>query len=165
MSMSDHELTQHSNKNPLPKEKWSAIKALAEQGVPLTDLAKQFPISIHSIKQRSSKERWLTPQRICKAQLGKTAPDDPANAVAALWKQRSEDSRELIHNGMASAIKRFLALSPVPQSFQEVSIAKKLLDECITPKSEQDNSNTLNLAILTQSSFKPQSVTVVDVEP
>ena len=147
----------------MPKEKWAAIKALAEQGVTLKQLAKQFPISIHSIKQRSSRERWITPQRLCKAALGKTQPDDPANAVAALWKQREHESRELVHNGMSSAIKRFLAMSPVPQSFQEVAIAKKLLDECITPKSEQDNSQTLNLAILTQPSFKPQPVTVVDV--
>lgn len=136
------------------------MKALAEQGVPLLELAQRYPVTIATIKDKSHKERWITPARINRGIAGKLDDNDPANAVAQLWKEREEQQRETIYNGASSALKRFFALSPVPQSFQEAAVAKKLVDEAIKPKDENASNNTLNLAILTQSSFKPQPVIV-----
>ena len=145
------------------KEQWATIKALAEAGKPYDSIAEDYPITTSTIKARSTDERWVTPRRLARAAKGKLAADDPATAVANLWKERGTKSREKTFTGASKALERFFALSPVPDNFQEANLALKMVNEAISPPSESDNSTQVNLAILTQS-FEPTLTTVVDVD-
>jgi hypothetical protein len=146
------------------KEQWATIKALAEAGKPYDSIAKDYPITTSTIKARSTDERWVTPRRLARAAKGKLAADDPATAVANLWKERGTKSREKTFTGASKALERFFALSPVPDNFQEAAVAAKLMNEAISPPSESDNSTQVNLAILTTQDFEPSLSPVVDVE-
>ena len=136
---------------------WTTIRALAEAGESYASIAERYPLSPDYIKQKSNAERWITPNRLAKAARGRLAADDPATAIAHLWKERGQKSRDDTYKNTSKALERFYACSPVPTSFQEAAIAKKMLDDSISPKSEQDNKVQVNLAILTSKSFSPTS--------
>jgi hypothetical protein len=146
------------------REQWAVIRSLAEAGKPYDTIAKDYPITSATIRGRSTNERWVTPKRLVKAAKGKLAADDPATAVAHLWKERGTKSREKTFTGASKALERFFALSPVPDNFQEAAVAAKLMNEAISPPSESDNSTQVNLAILTAQNFEPSLSPVVDVD-
>ena len=146
------------------REQWAVIRSLAEAGKPYDTIAKDYPITSATIRGRSTNERWVTPKRLVKAAKGKLAADDPATAVANLWKERGTKSREKTFTGPSKALERFFALSPVPDNFQEAAVAAKLMNEAISPPSESDNSTQVNLAILTAQNFEPSLSPVVDVD-
>lgn len=151
---------------PCPQKKvsdedWSIIRALAEAGQPYADISERFNIQPNTISKRASLERWVTPMRLSKASAGELSANDPASAVASLWAGRKEKSREVTFQGASKALDRFFAMAPVPQSFSEAAIALKMMDQAITPPSEQDNSHNINIAVLTQAGFAPKPVTDV----
>lgn len=145
----------------VPVEDWPIIRALAEAGQPYKEIAEKYNIKPDTIAQRASEERWVTPRRLAKAQAGGLSVTDPASAVAALWSERKEKSREATFQGASKALDRFFAMAPVPQSFSEAAIALKMMDQAITPPSEADQSHNINIAVLTQAGFAPKPV--VDV--
>lgn len=142
------------------REEWATIKALAEAGKPYNDIAADYPITSATIRGRSTNERWVTPKRLVKAAKGKLAADDPATAVANLWKGRGTQSREDVYKGASKSLERFFALAPVPDTYAEAKIALEMVEKSISPPSESDNSTQVNLAILTSGQFQPAPVVV-----
>jgi hypothetical protein len=142
----------------VPLESWPAIRHLAESGVRYKEIAERFDISVSTIEKRSVIEKWLTPQRLAKARNGNVSTNDPALAVVDVWKAREAESREQVHNGMSKAIERFLAMSPVPQSFAEAATAIKLRDQAINPSGFNDTKGNVSISILATKGFTPQPV-------
>lgn len=139
---------------------WEVIKALYCAGAKATELAPRWGIKPGTINTKASKEKWPSPLRVAQAAKNPIAEsDDPAQALAALWTERGEQSRESTYNGAKKALDRFWALAPVPTSFQEAAIANKMLKEAIEPegpKDSQANSHQVNIAVLTNSGFTPK---------
>ena len=152
-------------RDPLKKisdEDWPAIRAMVESGVSYQELADRFGVTKHHIVKRSSKERWLTPQRIAMAKNGNTKTDDPANLVAELWRQRGAESRDMVFQGATKSLQRFFAMSPVPQNFSEAAIALKMADQSINPNgTDSQSTKNVSISILATKGFTPQPV--VDV--
>lgn len=143
---------------------WDVIKALYCQGVSAVKLAEKYPIKADTIRKKASKDQWATPGRINRAlRSPKTSVDDPASAVAALWKERGEKGRESIYQGSQKALDRFFSAAPVPQSFAEAATAAKLMNEAITPPVVDEKAGNVNLAILSTQGFQPKRVVDVDV--
>lgn len=137
-------------------QQWAQMQALAEAGVPYPEIAADFPVGVDAIRKRSTERQWVTPARLAKAAKGQLSADDPATLVAALWKQRGEQSREEIYQGANKALQRFFALAPVPASFNEAATAAKLLKEAIQPVSLIDQTANLSVTILANSGFAPK---------
>lgn len=143
-------------------EQWSAIRSIMEAGGVAEDVAKRFGIQPSTIHKRGTKERWATPNRIRAAlQKSEVITGDPAAEVAALWKERETNAREMIFQGSNKALQRFFSMSPVPQSFAEAATAQKLLKEAITPAQEGQSGGTMNVQVLAMAGFMPKPV--VDV--
>lgn len=143
-------------------DQWPAIRSLAEQGVDYKEIGAQFGVSQHTIRKRAWQDKWNTPMRIAKAQNGTLSEDDPAMAVAALWKSRSANVREIVHNGGLKALERFYALAPVPQSFAEAATALKMVNDAINPNgTPSESTKNVSISILATKGFQPSPV--VDV--
>lgn len=136
---------------------WQAIRHLAESGVRYAEIAQRFNIKPATIEQRSSIERWLTPQRLRRAKNGNALTNDPSLAVVDVWSQRSAESREMIHQGMNRCIQRFFAMSPVPQSFSEAAIAVKLMNDA-NPTAQSTENKNVSVTILASKNFSPSPV-------
>jgi hypothetical protein len=93
-----------------------------------------------------------------KANKGTLPVDDPAMAVAALWKGRGDSVREQLYQGSRKALERFFAMSPVPQSFAEAATAEKLLSKAIDPSSERLQSQGTPVNILAANNFQPKRI-------
>ena len=143
-------------KPKMTKLMWGEAKLRAESGESYEALSLEYPATEQTIRQRAYVERWLTPARIQKGVRGELTADDPDNAASQLWIKRKEEARETIHKGAKDALSRFFAMAPVPQSFGEAAIAKKMLDEAITPPEEQESKGNINLALLTTVGFTPR---------
>jgi len=139
-------------------EDWVGIKHMAEQGVSYEELGAQFGVKACTIGKRASKERWLTPTRIARAKNGNVSEDDPAAAVALLWKRRGVDSRDKVYQGATKALDRFFAMSPVPQSFNEAAIALKMVNESINPNGELTQNANVSIHVLASKEFSPTPV-------
>lgn len=146
------------------REEWEVIKALYCAGEKATILAPKYGIKPATINKRAAEEKWPTPQRITRATNNpKFGTNDPAQALADLWAERGEQSREDTFQGSKKALQRFFAMSPIPQSFQEAAIAQKMLNEAVNPSGSKETSNTnVNIAVLTNQGFVPKQQ-VVDV--
>jgi hypothetical protein len=150
----------HPNKK-IRDEDWVGIRHMAEQGMSYEELAGQFGVQPCTIGKRASKERWLTPTRIARAKNGNVAEDDPALAIADIWKRRGVETRDEVYQGARKALSRFFAMSPVPQSFAEAATAHKMLKEAIDPTGLQNAPSNFNIQVLASSDFSPSRV--VDV--
>ncbi len=122
---------------------WEIIKTLYCAGEGAAALAERYGIQPSTIHSRASKLRWPTQNRIARADLS-VATSDPAAALAALWTQRKEETRDALYTNSKKALERFFAHSPVPQSFAEAAIAEKMLAKAIDPDAgkERGPSNT-----------------------
>jgi hypothetical protein len=136
-------------------EDWPVIRSLMEAGAKAPDVAKKYGISPVTINTRASKERWATPRRVAKANAH-LSEDDPASAVASLWANRKEESRESLYQGSKKALERFFAMAPVPQSFNEAATAHKLLQNAIEPEGPPERSTNVSVQILSQQGFSPK---------
>ena len=149
-------------KQKVSTEQWSAIRSIMEAGGVAKEVAKRYGIQPDTILKRGTKERWATPMRVRDAaRRSEVVTGDPAAEVAALWKQREGEARELIFQGSNKALQRFFSMSPVPQSFQEAATAQKLLKEAISPPTEGQIAGTMNVQVLAMAGFCPKPV--VDV--
>lgn len=143
-------------------EQWSSIRSIMEAGGAAEQVAKRFGIQPSTIHKRGTKERWATPNRVrALAQRSEVITGDPASEVAALWKERETNAREMVYQGSQKALQRFFAMAPVPQSFSEAATAQKLLKEAITPPSDITGLINTNIQVLAMSGFAPRPV--VDV--
>lgn len=147
----------HPNKK-VRDEDWIGIKHMAEQGVTYEELGKQFGVQPATIGKRASKERWLTPTRIARAKNGNVSEDDPALAVADLWKRRGVETRDEVYQGARKALSRFFAMSPVPQSFNEAATALKMVNEAINPNGELQHNANVSIHVLASKGFEPTPV-------
>ena len=145
-------------------EQWSTIQALYCAGVDAKTIAKDYPIKPSSIHSRASKSKWPTPNRITRRANQSAVTDDPASALASLWKDREDKSREKVFQGASKALGRFFATAPVPQSFAEAATAAKLMNEAIKPPSEDEGKGTLNLQILSTQGFAPRKAINVETQ-
>jgi len=145
----------------VPDHEWKAIQHMAESGVDYKEIGEQFGVTQHCIRKRATKQRWATPMRVSKARKGELAVNDPASLVAALWRDRGEQSREATYQGARKALDRFFAMAPVPQSFAEAATAHKLMQAAIDPNGESSSTRNVNLQILSSQGFQPTPV--VDV--
>lgn len=154
-------LTRKDPNKRVPDEAWPAIRHLVESGVRYREVADRFGVKESTISTRASKERWLTPQRLALAKNGNVKVDDPAAAVAEVWRQRGAESRDMVFEGSKRALERFYALSPVPQSFAEAATALKMVKDAIDPSGCVDSKQNVSISILATKGFTPQPV--VDV--
>ena len=141
------------------KDDWKTIRSLIEAGAKAKDVAKRYGISPVTINTTSCKEKWATPMRVAKAaKLAESSLSlsDPASAVAALWAERKEASRESLYQGSKKALERFFAMAPVPQSFNEAATAHKLLQNAIEPEGPPERSTNVSVQILSQQGFSPK---------
>jgi hypothetical protein len=155
-------LMQRNPNKKVSDEDWAVIRALYCHGELATVLAPRYGIKPQTINSRANKEQWPTPQRIQRAMNNpKEETNDPAQALAALWTQRGEQSREASYQGAKKAMERFWAMSPIPTSFQEAAIAQKLLDKAIDPsEGQQAPTANVSIAVLANQGFVPKQVTV-----
>ena len=150
------EHTPNQPKAKMSKTQWLEVKARAELGESYESIAMLFPINPQSMRDRATKEKWCTPARIERGMRNELAHDDPAQAVANVWKERKELARNTVYNGTRKALDRFFAMSPIPQSFSEAAIAAKLMNDSISPPEDNQPSVNMNLAVLTSVGFSPR---------
>jgi hypothetical protein len=139
------------------KEQWEVIKALYCAGEKATVIAPKYGIKPETINKKAYKDKWPTPGRIKLAQANPMVEtNDPAQALAALWTERGEQSRESVYQGAKKALDRFFAMSPIPQTFQEAAVAHKMLKEAVDPTGSNEGQRTnVNIAVLTNKGFAP----------
>jgi hypothetical protein len=161
--MSDEDITKVPQAMPLKKGQkmtklqWMEVKVRAESGEPYDEIIASYPIGIDSIKKRAVAEQWVTPRRLQQGIRGELAQDDPATAAANVWISRKAQARENAYYGAKNALDRFFAMAPVPQSFAEAAMAKKMLDQAIDPEDGNEaTKGNINLAILTSVGFQPR---------
>lgn len=141
---------------------WKAIEARYCAGDDLATLVEAYGVKRDAIIKRSQLDKWPTAKRIAKAQDQAVVTTEPASLIADVWKRRGEKSREEIFQGTSKALRRFFAMSPVPQSFQEAAAADKMLSKAIDPNGEKESKMNINLAMLV-SDFEPRRVAPIDV--
>jgi hypothetical protein len=145
----------------LSSEDMEAIKTRFCAGESARAIAADFDISPETVRKYSSLHKWPT---VTRAKLAQAKPQeypvtDPAAQLADIWTQRKAEARETIFHGSTNALRRFFAMSPVPQSFAEAKIAKDMLDKAIDPDAENPSVKAnINLAVLTQQDFSPRPV-------
>lgn len=69
---------------------WSAIRRCVELGVPPKATAEKFGVSYDALRQRASRERWLTPAKVealRAAQAPATPPPAPVSQASATTSQ------------------------------------------------------------------------------
>lgn len=137
---------------------WPVIRSLAEKGVTYKELATRYNVTTQYIRERSSKEKWLTKQRLAMTKNQTIVADDAAIAVLDLWDSRQRDARESTYQGAKKALERFFAMSPVPQNFSEAAVAEKLLSKSIDPSGAAFHGGGTTVNILASSSFSPKPV-------
>jgi hypothetical protein len=162
-SMSDEAISKFPQSKPLKKGRkmtrlqWLEVKVRAESGESYHSIAAAYPIGIDSIKKRAVTERWVTPRRLQQGVRGELSQSDPATAAANVWLKRKEEARESTFQGASRALSRFFAMAPVPQSFAEAILAKKMLDQAINPELVNEaGKGDVNLAVLTAVGFAPR---------
>lgn len=143
----------------IPDEAWPAIRTLIESGVPYKEVAAQYGVSDNHLRTRAAKEKWITPYRLARAKNGTMPTDDPANAVAELWRRRGVETRDTVYQGSKRALERFFAMSPVPQSFAEAATALKMVNDAINPNgTPSDSTKNVSISILATKGFQPSPV-------
>jgi hypothetical protein len=161
--MSDEAITQFPRPTLLKKGRkmtelqWMEVKVRAEAGERYGSIAAAYPIGIDSIKKRAISDRWVTPRRLQQGVRGELSQDDPATAAANVWVKRKEEARESSFQSASMALSRFFAMAPVPQSFAEAVLAKKILDQAIHPElGNEAGKGDVNISVLTAVGFTPR---------
>lgn len=108
--------------NTLATPHWDEIRRLAEQGVPVQELATRYGVAEKTIWNRSASEDWLTPSRL-KAKIfqsrrnqqglvGRESPFGGAelskkgeSLLVETWETRAESLRNLSYDVAVEAIK------------------------------------------------------------
>ena len=108
--------------NTLATPHWEEIRRLAEQGVPMPDIARAFEVSEKTIYNKSAQEDWLTPSRL-KAKISRTrqtlhsengktpllsqkdALEISESLLLDTWETRAESLRNLSYSVAVEAIK------------------------------------------------------------
>jgi hypothetical protein len=108
--------------NTLATPHWDEIRRLAEQGVPMPDIARAFVVSEKTIYNKSAQEDWLTPSRL-KAKISrsrqtlhsgiggepllsqKDATEISDSLLLDTWETRAESLRNLSYSVAVEAIK------------------------------------------------------------
>lgn len=139
---------------------WPVIRSLAEKGVTYKELATRYNVTTQYIRERSSKEKWLTKQRLAMTKNETIVADDAAIAVLDLWDSRQRDARESTYQGAKKALERFFAMSPVPQSFAEAATANKLLKDAIDPSGSNNGNSQVQVNILATQGFSPKPIDI-----
>ena len=153
-------LTRIDPNKKVSDEDWNLIRELYCAGANANDLAARFGIKPCTIHKKASVNKWVTPMKLAIAAKRGVPTDDPAGAVAELWKQRQGEARESIYQGSKKALDRFFAMAPVPASFAEAAIAEKMLNKAIDPTEGKTVQQNVNLSLLTSNDFSPRPIDV-----
>ncbi len=107
--------------NNLATPHWEEIRRLAEQGVPLPELASTYGLAVNTVYNKSACEDWLTPTRL-KAKIaqnrknmaekrGEALSEGPGlsekgtSLILDTWETRAESLRNLSYSVAVEAIK------------------------------------------------------------
>lgn len=99
-------------------EHWPEIRRLAEQGVPLPELAEKYQIPVKAVYNRCAREDWYIPSKV-KAKLiqmkggkqydpllgGATPSEFSSSVLLETWETRAATLRNLSYNVAVQAIK------------------------------------------------------------
>lgn len=107
--------------NTLATPHWDEIRRLAEQGVPLPELASTYGLAVNTVYNKSASEDWLTPSRL-KAKISKNRKDmaekrgeslssgpglseKAESLILETWETRAESLRNLSYSVAVEAIR------------------------------------------------------------
>jgi hypothetical protein len=144
------------------RKMWKAIEVRYCAGDRISTLVEAYGVTRHAIIKRSQLEKWPTPRRIAKAQGQGIYTDDPASMIAEVWNRRGAQTREEVYQGTSKALRRFFAMSPVPQSFQEAAAAEKMLSKAIDPTGASETKPNVSMMILADPGFRPRPVEAIE---
>ena len=155
---------------------FASMRTLVESGVPLSQVAEAFKVSLSLVKQQARIERWMTPSKIAtlrrelEAQQGavfrrsgKTM--DVAEIKARIWQERGEEQKEKIHqvvmqalDGVTEDVAKRLIRSP--QGLLQIAQTARL----ITGEEDKAGQNTQQVAVNVNFLRSQRPTEVVEAE-